>query len=71
MASEATSRLWHNDSVSEAKPSEGLAPSGTDQDSFPSLDFPSPSGARPVLNDNGLGELDAASKSRADPFQSK
>ena len=62
VASTASSRLWHEDPVSEFEPFDGPALSDTDQDSFPLLDFPSPSGARPVLTDNGPGGSEAASK---------
>ena len=71
VASAASPSMWHNGTVLEAKPLDGPAVSDTDQDSCPLLDLPSPSGARPVLNDNGLGEFDAASKSSADCFESK
>ena len=55
VASTASSKLRHNDSVSEVEPFDGAALSDTDQDSLPFLELPSPSGARPVLNDHGLG----------------
>ena len=71
VASAASSSMWHNGSVLEAKPLDGPAPSDTDQDSCPLLDLPSVLGARPVLNDNSLGEFDAGSKSSADRFESK
>ena len=61
VASTASSRLRHDDPVSETMPLDGLAPSDTDQLSSTLLDFPSPSGARPVIDDNGLGTLKAAS----------
>lgn len=61
VASTASSRLRHDDPVSETMPFDGLAPSDTDQLSSTLLDFPSPSGARPVIDDNGLGTLKAAS----------
>ena len=62
VASTASSRLWHEDPVSEVEPFDGPAPSDTDQESFPLLDLPSPSGARPVLTDNGVGEVEATGK---------
>ena len=62
MASTASSRLWHDDTVPEVEPFDGPVPPDTDQDPHPLLDLPSPSGARPVLNDNDLGEVEAASK---------
>ena len=62
VASTASSTLWHDDPVSEVEPFDGPAPSDTDQDSFPLLDLPSPSGARPVLTDNGPGGSEATSK---------
>ncbi|KAL8792980.1 MAG: hypothetical protein Q9195_004384 [Heterodermia aff. obscurata] len=60
-AATASSRLWHDDPVSETKPTDGSALSDTDHGSLPLLDLPSPSGAHPVVDDNGRGKSEAAS----------